>query len=255
MLSAEDYNGDKCLAWMVEKNQGPFFCPECANELILKKGRVKQHHFAHSPGCDCLCGVGESDLHLRAKKEIYEALIKYTEVFNCEIEKSFGKDLRSDIYFEINNNKVCIEIQRSTINIDDIRRRMVKYNQLGINVIWIIPYKLGEYDNEQYSTKQWQKYLHVMFYGRIYEWYFQEQVRPLHFDNSYTYVEEYYNEYSGDSYGGYHRKHKRYKRLNYCESLVNLVYNFKGCIRESFNTKHFYIPECRIWMDNEEKWW
>ncbi|MFM3283763.1 competence protein CoiA family protein [Klebsiella quasivariicola] len=46
-------------------------CPGCNARLIAKKGKLKQHHFAHAAGADCGVGV-ETALHLAAK-EIIEA--------------------------------------------------------------------------------------------------------------------------------------------------------------------------------------
>jgi len=44
-------NGVKSVAWKTEKSEGPFRCPGCAGEVILKKGKVKEHHYAHKPPC------------------------------------------------------------------------------------------------------------------------------------------------------------------------------------------------------------
>ena len=49
MQVAHDSADFKRLAWETEKSQGPFHCPECNGALILKKGRVREHHFAHEP--------------------------------------------------------------------------------------------------------------------------------------------------------------------------------------------------------------
>lgn len=39
----------KVAAWDQQKNDGPFSCPFCIEETILKKGTMKVHHFAHKP--------------------------------------------------------------------------------------------------------------------------------------------------------------------------------------------------------------
>lgn len=44
-------------------------CPGCNARLIAKKGKLKQHHFAHAAGADCGVGV-ETALHLAAKEII-----------------------------------------------------------------------------------------------------------------------------------------------------------------------------------------
>lgn len=44
-------------------------CPSCNARLIAKKGKVKQHHFAHASDADCGMGV-ETALHYAAKEII-----------------------------------------------------------------------------------------------------------------------------------------------------------------------------------------
>lgn len=46
-------------------------CAACGRPLVAKKGRVRQHHFAHANGSECQYGL-ETALHLAAK-EILEA--------------------------------------------------------------------------------------------------------------------------------------------------------------------------------------
>ena len=49
------------------KAEGPFTCLECAQNLVLKQGKIKVFHFAHhhlSPDCS---GGGESAFHQAAK--------------------------------------------------------------------------------------------------------------------------------------------------------------------------------------------
>lgn len=51
-----------------EAARGPDYrCPECGRMVILKKGRIVTHHFAHKPPVDCAWGRGESHAHREAK--------------------------------------------------------------------------------------------------------------------------------------------------------------------------------------------
>jgi len=75
------------LALKAELKDGPFRCPECRCEVIVKKGDIYTHHFAHHPGEGCAMGdvadgewTGESQLHQYAKKEMYETLSKHPDV-------------------------------------------------------------------------------------------------------------------------------------------------------------------------------
>ena len=53
---------------------GEFRCPSCGKELILKKGQVVIHHFAHKPPIVCDWARGETLAHLEAKRIVHEAL-------------------------------------------------------------------------------------------------------------------------------------------------------------------------------------
>lgn len=53
MLSAVDKDNGYALAMEAHKDDGPFHCTECEEELILKQGRVKIAHFVHLPYSEC----------------------------------------------------------------------------------------------------------------------------------------------------------------------------------------------------------
>src|SRR5215469_18611756 len=57
MLSAYDPDKRSRLAWEVTKGDGPFTCPECKASVLLRKGEIKIHHFAHIPSTSCQYGV------------------------------------------------------------------------------------------------------------------------------------------------------------------------------------------------------
>lgn len=50
-----------------------YFCPECNEPLIVKKGNIRQHHFAHKNNTGC-SGTGEGYLHKTFKKMLFEIL-------------------------------------------------------------------------------------------------------------------------------------------------------------------------------------
>jgi competence CoiA-like predicted nuclease len=47
MLVAHRFDKSRCIAFETEKNEGPFHCPFCEAEVILKKGNLREDHFAH----------------------------------------------------------------------------------------------------------------------------------------------------------------------------------------------------------------
>lgn len=163
-----------------ELEDGPFRCPECRLETILKKGDIYTHHFAHNPGEGCAYGAdwainqeersGESEFHRLAKKEIYEALAKHKEVKNLKLER-FLDSVRPDISFYFNGIPIAIEMQVSAIKPDVIARRTKEYTRRGIFILWISPY--GEtkiQDGRYYSMRDWERIIHAIYGGTSYYW-------------------------------------------------------------------------------------
>ncbi len=63
--------GEIVTAYFSSKAQGPFKCPDCGDEVILKTGRRTVNHFAHVNPLACLYAENESDEHRRCKMEIF----------------------------------------------------------------------------------------------------------------------------------------------------------------------------------------
>ena len=77
MLTAFSDSNPSCYAWVSQKSEGPFYCKKCNIEVILKKGLIKQHHFAHKPPKQCMFGYGESDIHYKAQRTFGLDIIHY----------------------------------------------------------------------------------------------------------------------------------------------------------------------------------
>lgn len=151
LTSIRKTDSAKVVAIYSEKNLGPFLCPECKCETILKKGRIKSPHFAHKPPFSCQFGTGEKEFHRKAKDEIYKELSNSEIVDFCELE--FGlKDVRPDVYFEMNKTKFAIEIQVSNFTLNEIINRTEKYNYLGVYVLWLPPYN-DKLKSKRYAPK------------------------------------------------------------------------------------------------------
>lgn len=109
-------------------------CPCCGSRLIARKGKSRNHHFAHYNVADCKHGA-ESALHILAKnivaetkevcvpitpKNIYET---QTKKYLCKFEKAYieqqlSPNIRSDILLETNGRKLNVEI-KVTHAVDD----------------------------------------------------------------------------------------------------------------------------------------
>lgn len=182
MLSALNKQGETLIAWEATREEGPFFCPACEEEVILKKGSIVIHHFAHYAQTSCAYGTGESEQHRQAKYEIYEALRAHSFVSHIKVER-YLKDVRPDVSFLWQGKwKVAIEIQISAISLKEIEHRTRCYASKNIWVLWTIPFHWKMNDVTPYNTRVWERYLHTLYFGIIYYWLGGTQLLPVHFE-------------------------------------------------------------------------
>jgi competence protein CoiA len=285
MLVANNRNGDRCKAWLTEKPEMPFHCPECNEEVVLKKGRVKAHHFAHKPPITCRYGTGETQIHWNAKRSIFEALVDHPLCKKCDVERRL-EGVRPDVSLYVREFPVAIEIQNSTIEIDEIDRRARCYLKLGIHLLWVIPDNMpancvdtGDGEKIIHRPKDWQKYLHAMYFGKLYFWQERALVRPAHFESYKHYVEpgnwveDFYDDigdslegtywhdehYDDAEYGGHYKTSKTKKEVHYPKednkNIIHIAEDFAPSKRKSFTVKNWHIPDSLIWIDTLKKWW
>lgn len=248
-------DNQKVFARDSEKLEGPFACPKCKYELVLKKGLIKVHHFAHKPPSSCLYGAGETEAHRSCKETIYLELKKLGFVTDLDVEANLVSVV-ADIYCKINNVPVAIEIQRSNLSVNEIITRTIKYERLGISVLWLALYndKLKE---ERYSPNAWEKWCHAAYFGRVYYWHSGLNIVPVHYSEHKLYVDEssWYNEYGEEqSAGGYYRTSKRYK-TPIAGNVLNLSSAFHPSYRPAWSGGTVQIPNCRIYLDKLPNWW
>ncbi|NAX45449.1 hypothetical protein CAG70_00290 [Photobacterium halotolerans] len=125
------------------------FCPGCLGPLLAKKGRIREHHFAHIDS-DCQHGV-ESALHFLAKEVIEksgqitlaavtlafnsnrEDLVVYPEqtvsIDRVEIERSEG-GIRPDLILHVGTSQLLVEIY-VTHKVDKAKRKYLRENLLS----------------------------------------------------------------------------------------------------------------------------
>ena len=248
-------NNQKVIAYKTLKNEGPFYCPICKEAVILRKGTIKVHHFAHRPPVKCKYGMGEKEIHRKIKTSIYEELMKNSQIKKCELERNLG-DLIPDISYMINNTYIAIEVQISNLSINEIISRTKKYANKNIHVLWLSDFN-SKLEHEAYSLKAWEKWVHATYYGRVYYWIDKLNLIPIHFSDYYNYIEakEWYNQY-GDlqTAGGYHIISKRYK-IPKKGNIVNIIDDFKPKLKEAWSGGYINTPECKIIIDKNQKWW
>jgi len=73
-LSSDD---ELCFAGDSEKGKD-YYCPSCGESVILRKGKIKIHHFAHRSGLEGICSY-ESIIHKTAKILIKKVVSDWIE--------------------------------------------------------------------------------------------------------------------------------------------------------------------------------
>jgi competence CoiA-like predicted nuclease len=131
---AEDNNG-KIIHIKNALSGVDYYCPECKEKFTLKKGDIRQHHFAHHNSSSSCTGTGEGYLHKAFKKMLLNIIMEYIKEkkpleikWNCYICKQehnwnilngvydakdeyFMKVCRPDIALFNENGKVPIVIE------------------------------------------------------------------------------------------------------------------------------------------------
>jgi competence protein CoiA len=178
MLSAWNEFGEDVLADEVELEDGPFYCPACQEQLVLKQGRKVVAHFAHRPSTNCeYTGEGESEEHRLAKRELREALLGVPGVTDVRLER-YLREVRPDVSFLLNGQLVALEIQLSQLSLEKIAERTKAYTRKNIAVLWM-PLFWRDLLERRYAPRDWERYLHAMYYSRVYYWYEDLLVQPV----------------------------------------------------------------------------
>jgi competence protein CoiA len=255
MLTAiRQSDSTKVLARQSERAQAPFVCPACQREMILRKGPIKVHHFSHKPPTNCSLGKGETELHHRAKLEMYDALRADPLASEVELEKDLGGSI-ADVYARISGVRVAIEIQRSVLSVNDIISRTRKYHLLGIAVLWMgLPNP--DLSSAKYSPRAWEKWCHGAYYGRVYYWEQGQTLRVVHFDEYTIHVpsSSWYENGSEQSAGGYDRRSKRWRTPRPGASVA-IARDFYSNARAAWSGGTVSVPACTLYLDRQKKWW
>lgn len=244
----------KVLARDSTKLEAPFRCPKCKSEMVLRKGRIKAHHFAHKPPITCALGSGESEQHYRAKLEIFDALKNEANVLEAELEKDFGISV-ADVYVKISGVPVALEIQRSNLTVNEIVSRTRNYHRLGVSVLWLgLP--SSDLSTDKYSPKAWEKWCHAAYFGRTYYWSHGQVILPVHFSPYRIHVAatSWYEDGSEQSAGGYDRNSKRWRTPQKGVPML-LAHHFSSRQRPAWSGGSIDIPQSTLFVDRQQKWW
>ncbi len=173
------YNGHHELidASFAKKDGTLFYCPKYSEQLVLRKGLIREHHYTHKEDSECNY-KGESVAHLKAKNDLYTRLFEdKNAVTFCSKEYRIGKQT-CDVYFETrigsnhtiwNQLKVAIEFQFSKISPSQLSYRTRRYYEADpeISVWWIFLYD-KRLDETYISLNSMEIWAHLLYYGNCY---------------------------------------------------------------------------------------
>ncbi|PKK88821.1 MAG: competence protein CoiA [Candidatus Wallbacteria bacterium HGW-Wallbacteria-1] len=248
-------SGRKIIAGDSYRVLGPFKCPGCGREVILRKGEFKLPHFAHRPPHTCPWGEGESEIHLLGKSIVYNILEKHGHYVTLDLEKDFGRVV-ADVFVAYRGIAAAFEIQRSRIPVSEFIRRTTAYAAMNVHVLWLVPFS-DEVLAEGYSPSICEKWLHALYFGRVYYLRRDGSVLPVHFDE-YTLTAPGGMSLGADGElvedGPMEYRSKRY-RTPLPGKTLDLSTHFRRCRRSSWKGGSIEIPSCLVLMDKLKKWW
>lgn len=206
MLVALKNNGERIYANEIFERGDDYYCPECGERLIFRKGLKNIPHFAHTGEsiCHFRKGGGESPIHNFMKQSIKEIVERDN---NCslselewKIEDKNGRYVIADYYFEKYDNygkkkKCAVEC---VYKHDDLLHFLNKnrfYLKNNVYPIWVFDLnKFLDDDNdfkEEVRVNEIMKEAHKINFGKIWGLdYDNKVIYALHFDSCYRWVEE-----------------------------------------------------------------
>lgn len=248
------------------RNDGPFYCPDCFSDAVLRKCVEKRDHFAHKARLSPVIGPEESKLHWQCKNEIVGLLRERFPEGKWEAERTIPEnkdkkipELRPDVSGRIGDIRIAIEVQASALTVTKIVKRATDYSKRGIYLLWIVPLTepLG---NLPFRPRLYERYLHSIYYGRTYYWWSGQGliVKPVHYGPAVRHVEhrEWFEQGTQMEGGGYDATYRIVKKPMYGED-INIADDFILTHRPEFipENERKTVPECKIWRDKLDAWW
>ena len=131
-------------------SKSEYFCPCCGSKMVLRKGNIRIHHFAHSRDgyCKDSWHYDMSEWHYNWQKRFPNEYLEIVKVKDNQKHKA-------DVLIE--DKKVVFEFQHSPMSPDEFEKRNQFYNSLSYKVIWVFDVE-DEYEEEEignYESNKW----------------------------------------------------------------------------------------------------
>lgn len=260
------YTRESFYASQCTSSDGPFYCPDCFSDAVVRKCTEKRDHFAHKARLSPVIGPEESELHRQCKNEFVGLLNERFPDGKWAAERTIPEnkdkklpELRPDASGRINGIPVAIEVQASTLTVTKIVKRAQDYTKWGIALLWVVPLteSLGDVP---FRPRLYERYLHSIYYGRTYYWWPGQGLilKPVHYGPAIRSIEGrvWYEDGEEMSIAGYETTYRIIKNPMYGRD-VNIAEDFILHDRQEFtpDNERKAVPPCKIWRDSLDKWW
>ncbi|MPY70919.1 MAG: hypothetical protein GEU92_12620, partial [Alphaproteobacteria bacterium] len=223
-------------------------------------------HFAHKSPTACTWATGETPAHLEAKKIFRDSFV--ARGIRAEVEfvvPSLPNDRRADVMVWCpSGRRAAIELQHTSIGIDEIEKRAFSYAREGIAQAWVTFLrpnvladaeargggKQGNLFIERYSPRPFERWANAFHFGRL--WFYDRTRKALwrgRFEQHNIWVEP-SSWYSPDgeemSAGGFSRVSKRWKELTLWgpHSIDTVEISIEH--RKAWRTDRYHIPQGQV---------
>lgn len=254
-------------AGAVAGEDGPFYCAQCHEEVIVRKGAERADHFAHEASRRASFEAEEGALHRACKQEIHAALVLENPDGRWEVERTIPArpergiaEVRPDISGRVRGLPVAVEVQASALGIAAIVQRTETYARRGIHVLWVVPVP-GQLADDGIRPRLHERYFHSLYLGRTYYWWpgLAASVLPVHYASSTRWVPsgQWYRPGMGYVQAGGYEAAYRTIRTPFCAPRQQISRDFAPRRRGSFVPENARkaVPACHLWFDRLQPWW
>lgn len=151
---AGQYTREQWVTLKAQSLDDPFVfkMPCCASRAVLKGLQFFAHY------SDECATAPDTIWHIEAKDLVFGALKLFGLDPRSEAVGGTGKDRwRADVYVEMGERKVAIELQRSYQHLRDFVRRQERYARSGVECYWLVRHEVGRTLGKAIMTKHWKE--------------------------------------------------------------------------------------------------
>ncbi|UZD97639.1 competence protein CoiA [Pseudomonas corrugata] len=139
-----------------QANPFAFKMPCCQSRAVLKTSSNGLPFFSHLYN-ECATAP-ETIWHIEGKDLVFGALKFFGVNPQSEVPGGTGKDQwKADIYFEIGERKVAIELQRSYQHLRAFIRRQERYARYRVECYWLVRHSVGTTLGDAIIKKRWKE--------------------------------------------------------------------------------------------------